>query len=78
MNQWRCSCIVMWYLIDIFGVDFGTEAIDDEYFKATVSVCTSTTFYRWVFGFNGKIRIVGPQLVRERYKEMLLNALNAM
>lgn len=76
--QLYCHVSVMKYLIDIFGVDFGTEAMDDEYFKATVSVCTSTTFYRWVFGFNGKIRIVGPQLVRERYKEMLLNALNAM
>ena len=74
----HCHISVIKYLIDNFGVDFETEAIDNEYFQAIVSVFTSTTFYRWVFGFNGKIRIIGPQPVRDRYKEMLSNALNAM
>ena len=76
--QLHCHVSVMKYLIDNFGVDFEIEAIDDKYFNATVSVCASTTFYSWVFGFNGKIRIMGPQLVRESYKEMLLNASNAV
>ena len=76
--QLHCHMSVIKYLIDNFGVNFETEVIDNEYFKAIVSVCTSTTFYRWVFGFNGKIRIIGPQPVRDRYKEMLSNALNAM
>lgn len=76
--QLHCHVSVMKYLIDNFGVNFKVEAIDEESFKATVSVCVSTTFYSWVFGFNGKIRIMGPQLVRESYKEMLLNASNAV
>lgn len=76
--QLYCHVSVMKYLIDNFGTDFECEPVDAEHFKATVSVCTSTTFYRWVFGFNGKIKIVGPQQVTDEYKEMLLSALNQM
>ena len=76
--QLLCHVSVMKYLIDNFGRDFETEAVDDEYFKANVNVCTSTTFYRWIFGFNGKIRIVGPQPVIDSYKEMLVDALNTI
>ena len=76
--QLYCHVSVMKYLIDNFGTDFECEPVDAEHFKATVSVCTSTTFYRWVFGFNGKIKIAGPQQVTDEYKEMLLSALNQM
>lgn len=76
--QLLCHVSVMKYLIDNFGRDFETEAVDNEYFKANVNVCTSTTFYRWIFGFNGKIRIVGPQPVLDSYKEMLAYALNTI
>ena len=73
-----CHVSVMKYLIDNFGTDFESFAVDDEHFKAVVNVCTSTTFYRWVFGFNGKIKIEGPQEVVSAYKEMLVKALNEM
>lgn len=76
--QLLCHVSVMKYLIDNFGRDFETEAVDDEHFKAIVNVCTSTTFYRWIFGFNGKIQIIGPQLVIDNYKEMLVAALNTI
>lgn len=76
--QLHCHVSVMKYLIDNFGVDFKVEPIDDEHFNATVSACISTTFYRWIFGFNGKIQIIGPQPVIESYKEMLSSALNAI
>lgn len=76
--QLYCHVSVMKYLIDNFGTDFECEPVDADHFKATVSVCTSTIFYRWVFGFNGKIKIVGPQQVTDEYKEMLLSALNQM
>lgn len=74
--QLLCHVSVMKYLIDNFGSDFETDAVDSEHFKATVSVCTSTTFYRWIFWFNGKIRIIGPKPVIKGYKEMLVNALD--
>ena len=76
--QLYCHVSVMKYLIDKFGSDFETVVVDDEHFKATVSVCPSTTFYSWVFGFNGKIKVEGPQNVAEAYKEMLVNALSEM
>lgn len=74
--QLYCHLSVMKYLIDNFGTDFETEGIDDEHFKATVSVCTSTTFYSWVFGFNGKIRIICPDTVCKEYSSMLENELS--
>lgn len=76
--QLYCHVSVMKYLIDNFGADVETESVDDEHFKAAVTVCASVTFYRWVFGFNGKIKIIGPQRVTDEYKEMLLNVLNQM
>ena len=73
--QLYCHVSVMKYLIDKFGSDFETVVVDDEHFKATVSVCTSTTFYSWVFGFNGKIKIMGPVQIVDDYKQMLCCAL---
>ena len=70
-----CHSSVMKYLIDNFGTDFESEVIDDDHFKAVVNVCTSSTFYRWVFGFTGKIQITEPQQIASEYREMLLNAL---
>lgn len=76
--QLYCHVSVMKYLIDNFGADFDVETVDDEHFKATVSVCASTTFYSWVFGFNGKIKISEPSMIKLGYKEMLQSALAEM
>lgn len=73
--QLRCHVSTMKYLIDNFGMDVKTEAIDEDSFRANVIVCTSSTFYRWIFGFNGKIKILGPEVVKTAYREMLQKAL---
>ena len=70
-----CHVSTMKYLIDNFGAGFESEEVDEEHFTATVSVCTSSTFYRWVFGFDGKIKITGPEEVAANYREMLTRAL---
>ena len=70
-----CHVSVMKVLIDNFGPDVDTEPVDDEYFIAKVTVCTSPTFYRWIFGFGGKIRIQGPEDILGKYREMLQEAL---
>ncbi len=72
----ECDNSVMKYLIDNFGEDFTSEKIDDKMFRAKIYVCPSVTFFRWVFGFNRAIRIVGPDCVLKQYREMLLNAAN--
>jgi len=76
--QLLCHVSVMKYLIDNFGKEVPTQAVDGEYFTADVNVCTSATFYRWVFGFGGKIRIEGPEGVKEEYRNNLKKALDAL
>lgn len=72
--QLYCHVSAMKYLIDNFGKSVDTELVDDEHFKATVFVCTSATFYRWIFGFMGNIRILSPESAKREYHEMLLKA----
>ena len=76
--QLLCHVSTMKHIIDHFGMDVKTEPIDEESFKANILVCTSSTFYRWIFGFNGKIRILGPEPVQTAYQEMLRKALEEL
>jgi len=62
-------------LIDNFGLDVDTTPVDDDHFQARVMVCTSPTFYRWIFGFGGSISILGPESVKNAYICMLQGAL---
>jgi len=73
--QLQCHVSTMKYLIDNFGMDVKTEPIGEDSFRAKVLVCASSTFYRWLFGFNGKIKILGPEAVKNAYREMLQKAL---
>ena len=65
----RCDNCCMNAVVDKFG---------KEQFRTTVKVCTSPTFYRWVFGSSGKIVIEGPVEVRNAYKKMLQKSLESM
>lgn len=71
----RCDKSVMRAIIDKFGLDVDTEVIDENHFRANVTVCATPTFYRWVFGWGGKIRIESPMMVKECYLQMLKKAL---
>lgn len=73
-----CHVSKMKAVIDNFGMDTDTEAVDESYFRARVTVCTSPTFYRWVFGFEGDIKILGPQKVLNEYRNMLTQALESL
>lgn len=70
-----CENDLMKHLIDQFGLDFPTEAVDDGHFQAEVLVYTSPTFYRWVFGWCGKMKIQGPASVVEEYHRLARAAL---
>ena len=76
--QLLCHVSVMKYLIDKFGLDFDSEIVDDAHFKAKINVCTSATFYRWVFGFAGLIKILGPDSTILDYKTRLKAALEQL
>ena len=76
--QLLCHVSMMKHIIDHFGMDVETEPIDEESFRANILVCTSSTFYRWIFGFNGKMRILGPESVQTVYRKMLRKALEEL
>lgn len=76
--QLLCHKSVMKYLIDKFGMDFDSEIVDDAHFKAKINVCTSATFYRWIFGFDGLIKILGPDSTVLEYKTRLKSALEQL
>lgn len=65
-----CSASNMKVIIDNFGMDVDTTPIDKEYFQVRVKVCTSPTFYRWIFGFGHSMKILGPDKAIEKYKDM--------
>lgn len=69
-----CSYTVMKHLVDQFGMDIRIRRAGKGWFKLEVNVCTSPTFYGWVFQFGGNIRISGPEDVREEYKKMAMKA----
>lgn len=70
-----CDNSVMDAIIDRFGEDVETYAYDMENFKAEVDVAVNKLFYTWIVGFEGKVKIKGPEAIRNEYKEMIQKAL---
>lgn len=66
-----------YYIVDKFGMGIRTKSIGKDKFRVKVKVCTSPTFYRWIFGSGGKIKIEGSEEVRDEYREMLKQALES-
>ena len=63
-------------VIDRFGRD--TMLIPDgaEHFVFTVRVAVSPMFLSWVIGFGKKARIVYPQAVAEKCRQLCLDSLD--
>ncbi|WP_455391136.1 helix-turn-helix transcriptional regulator [Frisingicoccus sp.] len=70
----RCDNSLMKTMIDRFGEDVTTLAYDMESFRLLATVSASPTFYGWVFGFGGKVQILGPEKIKEEYKQMVNDA----
>lgn len=70
----RCENGLMKTIIDRFGEDVTTLAYDMESFRVVVDVEASPTFYGWVFGFGGKIEILGPEVIREEYEKQIIES----
>lgn len=66
----KCTNDLMSVIVDKFGEHVATTTLGSTHFKATVKIQISPRFYGWVFGFAGKISILGPQCVKEEYKEL--------
>ena len=70
-----CDNEVMDSIIDKFGTEVTTYANDMTSFRAVVNVAVNHVFYSWVFGFGGKVKIKGPEDVKQKYTDMLKNAI---
>ena len=74
----RCENGLMKTIIDRFGEDVTTLAYDMESFRVVVDVETSPTFYGWVFGFGGRIEILGPKNIKQEFEQMVAETFNKM
>lgn len=72
-----CENKLMGSLIDKFGADFETDAVDEDHFKATVDVALSGTFYGWVFASRGAMRIIAPQEAVDVFQETISRFINS-
>ena len=58
-------------VIDRFGQDVAMMAVDEEHFRAIVTVSVSQQFFGWLTGLGAGIRIISPESVKIHYKEFL-------
>lgn len=66
-----CENELMNSIIDRFGNDVKTVAVDHKYFKVTALVDLSNIFYSWVFASAGRMRILKPQKAIDGFNAML-------
>ncbi len=69
-----CDKSLMDAMVDRFGPDVRTHEEDAEHFRVVEEVAVGTVFFNWIFGFEGKVRILGPENVKEEYQRKLKNA----
>ena len=62
-------------VIDRFGKDVSLEKVDETHINVRVNVAVSTTFLAWVFQFGNKVKILSPDRVVEKYRQMLQSSL---
>ena len=64
-----CHKEAMFGIIDKFGTKAEIEKVDEEHFRATVTTDVSPTFFGWIMGYGGKIKITGPANVVDDFKD---------
>lgn len=74
MVDLRCDNSLMKTMVDCFGEEVTTLAYDMTSFRIQIEVSVSSTFFGWVFGFGGKVQILGPESVKAQYRQMIAKA----
>ena len=74
----QCKNHIMNGVIDHFGTGVKVQEDDKDHFSVFTKVCPSPTFYRWGFSWNGYMKILEPESVREEYREMCRKALESL
>lgn len=57
-------------VLDRFGQDLLVRRDGEEHFVVDVKVAVSPQFYAWLFAFGGSVRVLQPQRVADRLREM--------
>ena len=73
-----CDNQLMDAIVDKFGSDVTTYACDQNSFRVVATVSVGTTFYNWIFGFGGRVKIRGPENVRREYEARVKEAAEAL
>lgn len=60
--------------VDRFGIDCIMVPSDDGHFTVTIDVAVSPTFFGWVAGFGGEVKILSPGKTADEYLEALRRA----
>lgn len=69
-----CDNSLMDAIIDRFGPAVQTYAGDLQNFRVIEEIAVGKVFFNWIFGFEGKVRIKGPESVKKQYKQMIMSA----
>ena len=57
---------------DKFGLDIKIQKLSEEKFKTTVEVQVSRTFFIWIVGTLGRVKILAPLNVKKQFDEINL------
>lgn len=66
----ECDAAMMDYVIDRFGDDIETTEIDAKHFSLKTKVELSASFFGWVMGFGGQIRVKGPEEAVKEFRKL--------
>lgn len=69
-----CDNDLMDAIIDKFGKEVTVFPYDPTSFRIIANASIGPVFYSWIFGFDGKVKILSPDEVREKYAKMVRNA----
>ena len=66
----QCDNSLAGVVIDRFGIDVTVLSNKEEYFVFSAKVMISPTFFSWIMGFGSKMKVLSPEPVAERIKEL--------
>ena len=58
-------------MFDRFGDDIRIRKIDDNTYTVDVAVQVSKTFFAWIVGTQGKVKIKAPEKVLEEFSDFV-------
>ena len=58
-------------IYDKFGEDIKIQMTSDDSFKCNVEIQISPTFFSWLAGTRGKVKILTPNTVREQFEDFV-------